>query len=411
MNLPFWFARKYFYSKKVRNVINIISRISQIGITVGTMALLVVLSVFNGFEDVILSLYNSFDPSIKVTAAEGKYIEIDSHQLAKIDQLEEVVYYTPVIEENALIKFKDNQTIATLKALNDEYFFHTGMDTMLLIGEARLQADDVFYAIPGSGVASKLSLSFIGYDNYLQIYYPQAGSPSSFVLNPQKAFSQKNIAMSGVFQVQQDFDEKYILVPLEFAQKLFKRKSYTSLDLVLDEKADLAKSKSRIQQIFGDQYVVKDRFEQHKWLYNIMKSEKLMVYLILSFILLIAGFNLIGSLLMLTLEKKKDMMVLRSLGGEKRFIQSIFFYEGLLLSVSSALIGIALGLVFCLLQMKFGLIRINQGSTFILDSYPVSFRAMDFVWIFITVVVLGLFSSFLPASAAWKNLSIKDLNK
>ncbi|MBT3422315.1 MAG: ABC transporter permease [Bacteroidetes bacterium] len=411
MNISFWFARKYFYSKKVRNVINLIARVSQIGITVGTMALVVVLSVFNGFEDVILSLYNSFDPSIRITPAEGKFFEVDSQRIEAIKQMDGVVYLTPVIEENALIKYKDNQTIATLKAINEEYFTHSGIDSMMIVGHAKLKTDKAYYSIPGSGVASKLGLSFFGFDEFLQIYYPQKGSPSSFVLNPNKAFRQKSIAMSGIFQVQQDFDEKFILIPLEFGQKLIGNTQYTSLDILLEDDDKMSSTKNKIADLLGPDYIVKDRFELHKWLYNIMKSEKLMVYLILSFILLIAGFNLIGSLLMLTLEKKKDMMILRSMGGEESLIRRIFFYEGLLLSITSAIGGIVLGLIFCFLQMKFGIIRISQGSTFILDAYPVSFRLMDFVWVFITVVILGFLSSYLPARAAWKNLSIKDLSK
>lgn len=392
-------------------MINLISRISQIGITVGTMALVVILSVFNGFEDVILSLYNSFDPSLRISPAEGKYFEVDSLKIAEIKSLDGVLYLSPVIEENALIKYKENQTIATLKAMNQEYFGYSGLDSMIIVGHAKLIAKGAYFAIPGSGVASKLGLSLMGFDEYLEIFYPRKGSPSSFVLNPNSAFSQKKIPMSGVFQVQQDFDEKYILVPLEFAQKLLEKKQYTSLDILLMDDMKMSEAKKNISEILGENYIIKDRFELHKWLYNILKSEKLMVYLILSFILLIAGFNLIGSLLMLTLEKKRDMMVLRSMGGGELLIRRIFFYEGLMLSVTSAVIGILLGLIFCIIQMQFGIIKINQGSTFILDAFPVSFRIMDFLWVFITVVILGFISSYLPARAVWKNLSIKDLNK
>jgi len=411
MNLAFLFARKYYRSGKVRNVINWISRISQIGITVGTMALIIVLSVFNGFEKVVISLYNSFDPDLKITAIEGKYFELEKSRLEKIKSLEGVLRISPVIEENALIKYKEQQTIATLKGMSDDYFRSTGMDSMVVLGDPVLFEDSLSYALIGSGIAGKLGLNYFDYYRNISIYFPNKNTHGSFALNPGKLFKIKMITLSGVFQVQQDFDDKYILVPLQFAREMVGvNEKYTAIEIITSRNANQDKLKMEIERISGESYLVQTHHEMHGWLYKIMKSEKLMVFLILSFILLIAGFNLVGSLLMLTIEKKRDMMVLKSMGASNSLIRSIFFYEGILLSVSSALIGILIGSIISLLQMKFGIIRITQGSTFVIDAFPVAFKAMDFVWVFITVVVLGFISAYFPSRIAYRQMNINDLH-
>jgi lipoprotein-releasing system permease protein len=411
MKLSLWIALKYFYSKKVRNVINTIARISQLGIIVGTFALIVILSVFNGFEDVIISLYNSFDPDIKITAKESKYFEPDSSTMLKFLHIDGIKGFSGIIEENALLKYNKNQTIVTLKGIEPEFLYQTGLDSMVRFGSAMLTHHDINFILLGSGIASKLEVVIDDEFSIITVYYPKKENPGAFRFNPENAFNQKPINPAGVFAIQADFDNKYAVVPLKFLREVVDQpKAVTSIDLVLKPGYKADKVKSDIQNVFGDKYEVKNRFEQHKWLYKITRTEKFMVFLILSLILLIAAFNLIGSLLMLSIEKKKDMMILKSMGAEPKLIRNIFFIEGILLSLSGAVVGIILGAIVCILQMKYGFVKINGGTTFILDSYPISMRAIDFVKVFGAALVIGIISSWIPARAAYKELTIKDIN-
>lgn len=412
MNLPFWIARRYFYAGKVRNVIHIISRISQFGITVGTIALIVILSVFNGFEDVVISLYNSFDSDIRITADSQKYFEADSLLYQKIRKIEGVRNVTGVIEENVLVKSRQNQTITTLKAIDSNYISSTGIDSMMLFGDAVLQEGGNEYAIVGSGVAGKLGLNLFDNTLPMQVYFPRKGNPNAFLLAPEKAFTIMNITPAGIFSIQQDFDSKYILVPLDFMRTLVSEKQkVTAIEVSVLPRTDIRKVLNKVREITGKGFQVRDRFQQHTWLYKIMRSEKFMVFLILSLILIIAAFNLVGSLLMLSLEKKKDMMILRSMGAESHTIRNIIFFEGMMLSMFSALAGLALGALICFLQMKFQLIKLNSSGTFVLDAYPVSMRLADFVWVFVVVLLIGFLSSWFPARSAYKELTLSDLHK
>lgn len=411
MNLSFRIALKYFYSKNIRNEVHIISRISQLGILVGTFALVVVLCVFNGLEDTVISLYSSFDPDLKVTPATGKYFQPDSLQLLKLQKDTKVRGFTEVIEEVALIKYKSNKTIVTLKGIEPAYLANTGIDTTKVkYGKPILKQDDVNYIILGSGIASKLDLNLDDFDNFLQVYFPKRGNSNYFFLHPDDAFNEKVITPAGVFSIQQDFDVKYAIVPLDFMRDLVgERKKMTSLEIALKPGTDIQSFKSHLKKSLGQNYIVQDQKEQHKLFYKITRSEKLVMFLILSLIILIAGFNLIGSLLMLSIEKKRDMMILKSMGADSGLIRKIFFLEGIMLSLSGAVVGIFLGALVCWLQQKFGFVKFASGSTFVRDSYPVSFRAMDFVWVFITVGILGFISSYLPARIAFKEITILDI--
>jgi lipoprotein-releasing system permease protein len=261
-------------------------------------------------------------------------------------------------------------------------------------------------------VAIKLDINLEDFANILYVYFPKKGNSASFYLNPERAFNARPISPGGVFAIQQDFDSRYTVVPLSFMRDLVSEPvRVTSIEVTLKNNKNTKNIKKAIKSIFGDDYKVKDRYEQHQWLYKITKSEKLVVFLILSLILVIAAFNLIGSLLMLSLEKKKDMMILKSMGAEARLIRNIFFLEGIILSLSAAIIGIALGAFVCWLQMRFGFVKISAGTTFVIDAYPVSFKAMDFVWVFLSALVVGLFSSWLPARTAYKELNVRDIDR
>ena len=422
MNLPFFIAKRYFFSRKIANVIHLISLISLVGVTVGSFALIVILSVFNGFEDVVLSLYNSFDSDLKMTPKKGKYFDpsgeagndsLSRHKatavLKEIKSWDGVHDCSYVIEENVLIKNNKKQSIATIKAINPGYLPSMGVDTMTPIGKPLLKAGDAPKTIVGSGIAGKIGLNLYNKSSSLQLYTPKK-EDVGFRLDPTEAFREKRIQASGVFRIQKDFDEKYIVAPLGFARELVNEPvKVTGLEVDAESSADMGTLKTKLIDLFGDEYEVKNRYEQHESLYRVMRTEKTAVYMILSFILLIAAFNLIGALLMLAIEKKKDMAVLKSMGASAGRIKNIFFYEGLLLSFSGALAGIGLGTLVCWLQIKFELIKFSEKKTFVLNAFPVSFEWMDFVAVFITVLVIGFIASYYPARIAFKQITIDEL--
>lgn len=408
MNLPFFIARRYFFSRKISNVIHIIAGISLAGIMVGAFALITILSAFNGFEEVVSKLYNTFDSDLKIAPAQGKYFQADSAKMQQIGKLKGIASITPVIEENALIKYREKQTIATFKAIDPQYLRTTGIDSMIFLGEPILTDEDVDYALVGAGVGSKLNLN--GYDeNYLlQIYVPKKGEQT--VLNPEKAFNRKGIFCSGIFSIQQDFDSRYILLPISFARDLVQEPTkVTGLEINVKDDGEVEEIGEQVSQILGNDFKVQDRYQQQPLLYKVMRSEKLAVYLVLSFILLIAAFNLIGALLMLAIEKKKDMAILMSMGATPKLIQNIIMLEGLILSFTGAIAGIALATIVCWLQMKYGFVKIAEGSTFVIQAYPIAFKAWDFVIVLVTVIVLGFVASYYPAHLANRKTDVEAL--
>lgn len=410
MNFPLFIARRYFFSRKISNVINIISGISLVGVMVGTFALIVVLSVFNGFENVVISLFNSFDSDLKVTPATGKYFHPDSASYLELSALDEVAGITPVIEDNVLIRYDESQEIATLKAVQPHYLRTTGIDSMIFAGESRLEIEDRPVALLGSGVAAKLGVNIHNEFTALQVHVPNKAHKPTFTLTPTQPFRKENLYPAGVFSIQQDFDAKYVLAPLGFARELMDEpERATAIEINLWDEDDLSDVKEKVQALVGPDFVVQDRFEQHALLYRIMKSEKLAVYLILSFILLIAAFNLIGSLIMLAIEKRKDVAILKSMGADSSIIRKIFLYEGMIISAIGAVVGMALGYLTGWLQQEFALVKINTGSTFVLNAYPVDFLWTDFIAVFFTALLVGLIASYIPARIAYKRLSIHDL--
>ncbi len=408
MNLPFFIARRYFFSRKISNVIHIIAGISLAGIMVGAFALITILSAFNGFEEVVSKLYNTFDSDLKISPVKGKYFEPDSAKMVQIRKLPGIAAVTPVIEENALVKYREKQTIATFKAIDPPYLRSTGIDSMIFLGEPVLNEDDVDFTLVGAGVGSKLGLQ--GYDeNYLvQIYVPKKGEHT--VLNPEKAFNRKGIFCGGIFSIQQDFDSRYLLLPISFARELVQEeKKVTGLEINVKADDNVEKTGKQVAEILGEDFKVLDRYQQQPLLYKVMRSEKLAVYLVLSFILLIAAFNLIGALLMLAIEKKKDMAILMSMGATPKLIQNIIMLEGLILSFTGAVAGIILATIVCWLQMKYGFVKIAEGSTFVIQAYPIAFKIWDFVLVLVTVIVLGFVASYYPAHLANRKTDVDAL--
>lgn len=393
MNLPLHIAKRYLFSKKKQNVINIISLISVVGVSVGTMALVIVLSVFNGFDGLIRNLFGSFDPDLKILPSTGKTFVPDS-TFEQIKNMEKVVFYSEVLEENALLKYENRQRPAIVKGVDEEFTLMTGIDTMMVDGSFVLDRPNQQFAVLGYGVALNLGvgLSFV---DPIKFYVPKRDAKPGH--NPMDAFNMEYLFPSGYFTIQNDFDSQYVLVPLSFARKLFNyTKEVSAIELSIQNRQEIESVKNQIQSLLGDRFVVKNRFELHEVLFKMMQTEKIAIFFILAFILIIASFNVIGSLTMLILDKKQDIATLRSMGADQKTIQLIFLLEGWLISLLGALIGIILGTAICLLQMKYGFIKLSGEGSFLLNSYPVELHLSDIFIIFTTVVLIGYIASRFP---------------
>ena len=395
MNLPFFIARRYLISKKSHNIINLISGISMVGVAVGTAALIIVLSVFNGFESVVKSLFSVFDPDIEITIVQGKTFHSNQVNEDQIRSLPGVISYTEVVEENALLYYKKQQYLATIKGVDSLYQHNSPLDSLLVTGEMTLQDDSLDFAVPGYGIAYFLDIDMNAPDNFISVYIPKR--KGNITGMPQESFYSELIRPIGIFSVQQDFDDKYMLVPLRFARRLLDYSDeVTSIELRLAKGADTRSIQEKIAAIAGPEFRVQNRFQQQEVLYKIMKTEKWAVFLILTFILIVASFNVVGSLTMLILDKQKDIGILRSLGARDATIKQIFFLEGLLITLTGAIAGLILGLLVCILQLKFGFVKLQGGGSFIMDSYPVQMMLTDFIYVFLTIALIGIASAWLP---------------
>ena len=395
MNLPVHIAKRYLFSKKSHNAINIVSGISVVGVAVVTAAMVIVLSVFNGFEGLVISLYNVFEAPIVVKPAEGKTLELSSIPTDAILATEGVIGYVEVLEESCLIRYRDKQYFAMIKGVSDNFLELTDIDSMVIDGDAFMHVNGTPAALVGSGVAYHLSASVNDPLNPLEFYVPKRGSKAT--VNPSKAFSIKQIYATGIFSIQADFDLKYVITPIKFARELLNHEGkISSLELALEPTADMESVREEIQEKLGAAYTVKDRFQQNEVLYKIMKSEKWAVFMILSFILMISIFNVIGSLTMLILEKKKDINILRSMGASEQLIQRIFILEGIFISLIGAVGGLILGLLVCWAQMQFEIIKLNSGGNYIVQAYPVEVQPMDVLYVFLVVTTIGLLAAWLP---------------
>lgn len=401
MRLAYYIAKRYLISKKSHNIINVITAVSVTGVTIGALALVVVLSVFNGFEDVVSSLYNSFNPDLKITARKGKVFHADSINADALRRLEGVAHYVEVVEENALIRNKQRQHIATLKGVSDNYQEVGALDTMLVSGSMLTKYKNTDYAVLGYGVSYYLDVDLSTLRNTLTIYVPKANGSSVFMNN---AFNAKKIGIAGVFSVQQDIDTKYALMPLHFLQDLLGyTDEVTSIEIYVDEHTNTDVLKTQIQEVLGDSYLVKDRYEQEALLYKIMKSEKLAIYLILTFILIIATFNVVGSISIIMIDKKQDISFLWNMGADKKLIERIFFLEGMLISFFGAVVGLLLGFIICWLQQTYGILQLGASGSFVVQAYPVRMQGNDFLLVFCTVIITGLLATFYPVKQIIKN--------
>ena len=407
MNFPFFIARRYLFSKKSTNAINIISGISVIGVAVATMALVVTLSVFNGFHDLVASFFTTFDPQLKVTPVMGKTVAADDPILTKIKQLPEVDVATESVEDQALVIYRGRQAMVTVKGVEDNFDQLTHIKEILLgDGEYELHAADMFYGIPGIRLAEQLGTGYL-YEEPLKVYAPRREGQLNMA-NPMDGLVEDELFSPGViFQVSQSkYDKNYILTSIDFARRIFEQQGMISaLELRLKPGSNFERVKSEIKDIAGDKYYVKDRFEQQDDTFKIMKIEKLMAYIFLTFILMIACFNIIGSLSMLIIDKKDDVVTLRNLGASDKQIVHIFLFEGRMISAIGAVLGIILGLALCWAQQTSGLVKLGSSSaSFVVNAYPVSVHPEDVILIFITVLVVGFLSVWYPVRYFAKRL-------
>ena len=399
MNLPFYIARRYLFSKKKHNAINIISGISVCGVALATLALVCTLSVFNGFQDMVAGFFTAFDPELKITIREGKVFEPQGAAFQEVRSLPEIGVWTETLEENAMVQYKDRQAMAIIKGVEDNFEELTSIDSLLYgAGEFILHDSIVDYGVLGVELISELGtgLQFV---DPLQMYAPKRNVHVNMA-NPSASFNRDYLFSPGVVFVvnQQKYDARYILTSLSFARNLFNYDTEVSaVELKLKPGADVTAVQRKIARILGDEFVVLDRYEQQADVFRIMEIEKFISYLFLTFILAIACFNVIGSLSMLILDKREDVETLRNLGADDRLIARIFLFEGRLISLFGALSGIVLGLLLCYIQQRFGIISLGGGNgSFIVDAYPVSVHVTDVVLIFITVITVGFLSVWYP---------------
>lgn len=403
MNCGLYIARRYFFSKKSTNIINVISAISVVGVTVATMAMVVVLSVFNGFSDLVATFFTAFDPQVAVMPATGKTCKADDPVIEKIKQLDIIDIASESVEDQALAIYGEQQAMIHVKGVDDNFERLTHIrDICYGEGTFDLHAADLQYGVPGIRLAQTLNMP-VRYMGNLYVYAPNREGQLD-MMNPMDGFVTDSLISPGVvFAVQQGkYDKDYVLTSIEFARRIFQREGEISrLELKLKPGVSLSSAKEQIQQVAGNRFQVLDRYEQQEDTFNIMKIEKLMAYIFLTFILVVASFNIIGSLSMLIIDKQKDIATLRALGARDSLIKRIFILEGWIISLIGAVIGVLLGLLLCLLQQQFGLVSLGQSSgSFVVDAYPVSVHYSDVAVIFVTVIIVGFLSVLYPVKYA-----------
>ena len=399
MNFPLYVARRYLFSKKSTNAINVISVISVIGVAVATMALVIVLSVFNGFHDLVATFFTNFDPQLEVVPTQGKTAPSDDPLLAKMKALPEVDVATESVEDQALAIYQDHQAMVIVKGVDDNFDQLTHIKDILFgDGTYSLHAGNLQYGIMGIRLAAALGTG-ARFGDYLRIYAPQKEGQFD-ATNPSEAFVVDSLLSPGVvFSVNQSkYDKNYIIAPIAFARNLFGQQGrLSSLEFRLKDGSDLDAVKKEMQEIGGAKYKVMDRFEQQADTFKIMQIEKYIAYIFLTFILIVACFNIIGSLSMLIIDKKEDVVTLRNLGANDRQVSQIFLFEGRLISAFGAIIGIGLGLLLCWLQQQYGLVSLGSSSgSFVINAYPVSVHYDDVALIFLTVIVVGWVAVWYP---------------
>ena len=413
MNLSLYIAKRYLFSKKSHNAINVISGVSVCGVALATLALVCTLSVFNGFQDLVSTFFTAFDPELKITAASGKVFDGHDIRIDKLRDLPEIEVFSESLEDNAMVQYNGKQAMVVIKGVEDNFSHLTAIDSILYgRGEMVLYDEIVDYAIPGVELTSILGTG-IRFLDPLEVYAPKRGTQIN-VANPASSFNVSYLHSSGlVFAVnQQKYDASYILTSLKFARNLFQYDTeVSSIELKLKKGVNVEAFADKISGVLGDEFIVQNRYEQQADTFRIMQVEKLISYLFLTFILLVACFNVIGSLSMLIIEKKNDVITLRALGANDRLISRIFLFEGCLISFLGALVGVVLGLTLCLVQQEFGILTLGSGSSagaFVVDAYPVRVHWQDVLLIRVTVLIIGFLSVLYPVKFFSRRLLDKN---
>ncbi len=397
--MNFLFAWRYFKAKKTTNAINVISWISIVAIVIGTASLILVLSVFNGFEGLVKSLYSSFYPDLKISPVSGKEMVLTLEQLQKLRSVKGVRNVSLVVEEKALLKNGDYQSIISLKGVDDNYSAVTNIRDQIVKGDFNTGTADDALLVLGAGIESAVGVQTDRNLVPLAIYLPRKGEVS--LSDPFKSLSVDTINTSGTFLIQQDFDNKYGITNLAFVKKMLgmSADTYGGAEVSISNSKDADVVQDAIKKLLGKEYQVQNRYEQNASLFSVMQVEKWMIYAILSLILVVAAFNMIGALTMLVLEKKQDISVLHALGADRSFIQRIFLTSGLLLAFLGGGAGMLLAFLIGMAQTKYHLVPL-EGNTFMVNYFPVKMVLPDFILVSVTVIVIALIASWIPARKA-----------
>lgn len=408
MKFIFFVAKRYFLSKHNTNAINIISFVSMLAVMVVTIAMLIIFSSLNGFEGLVKSLYRSFYPDIMITAKEGKSFVINKARFTKLKEIRGIEGISEVLEEKALVTSQDKQVIAVIKGVDEEFAKVNGVNNKIIRGVYKLY-DEIGNPrmIVGAGIEARLNLNVTDPLITAKIHMPKRSKRKALMIKD--AFKIGRVYPSGTFSIQQEFDAKYILVPIKLTRRLlhYSDEQVTGLELKLDKTENVNRLKTKIETLYGDAFNVRTRYEQNQSLYQVMNMESWVVYCLLTLILFIAGFNILGSLIMLVLDKTKDIFILRSMGASAKMIRAIFLAEGMLFSGLGALLGVIFSVIMILCQQSFGIVEI-PGGTFVISAYPMDMEIEDFLLVFFTVMIISLLSSWYPAKAATrKSLALK----
>ncbi len=402
-HFPLYIAWRYLFAKKRHNAINILTMVSVAGVAVGAMALVIVLSVFNGFEKLILSLFHAFHPDMEISLVEGKTFSLDQLPVEEIENTPGVIHYSEVLEESAMIMHRDRQHLVRIRGVGTAYEDITGIDTLLVEGEYKLRDNNRDYLLPGQGVAWVVNASIHDYLHPIDVYIPRRGRTAG--LHPGQAFNSSSHYARGIFAVQSEYDTEYVIAPVRLMRRLLEYEDeLSSLVIRIDEGYNHNRIQEQLQRLAGPDFQVRNRLQQQELLYRVMRSEKWAIFFILSFILVIASFNVIGSLTMIVIEKRRDISVLRSMGASRKLVRRIFLAEGVLISMAGALGGILMGGLVSWLQMHFGLVALQAEGAFIVDAYPVDMQVQDLLLVGATVFCIGMVASLMPLQNMWKKM-------
>ncbi len=398
MNLPLKFARRYLFAKKSTNAINIISGIAVGGIAVGTAAIILILSVFNGFEDLIISLYGSFNPDIKVTVLEGKVFSPDSTKLLKIKKIEGVLEVSQTLSEVSFFEYGESQDFGVLKGVDTVFDSVSKVDNNIIRGDYFIEDEEMSYAVLGAGMEYKLSVVIGDQSQSLGVYMPNRKKSVGFS-TPTDIFKRRYLPPVGVFAIQQEFDDNFVITSLPFVQDIlsYRNGEIDALEIKVRKTTDTPRILQQIKNIMGDEFEVKNRYQQEEAFFKLMNMEKWMAYAVISFALLLLAFNIVGALWMLVLDKKKDIAILKSMGATDDLVRNIFLTEGLALSFFGAMLGFGFGIIIYILQKTVGIVKLQGGANLLIDTYPISIQIFDFVLVFFTVMLIGLLAAWLPS--------------